>query len=138
MGEVEKSEGRGFEIAIAATVLFLASRLAFTFRARREMGERDDWTCQETGKQFKDGWMMQAAHYPDEHQSAPDEDISKGRMLSTEAHILEELRRGNMNGARGLWGDQTIRTYAWMKENDCIDEKKPFSYYVNLSNSIEP
>lgn len=123
--------------------ILLASTLAFTYRARREILERDNYTCVETGKQWREGWNLNASHYPLEHKRGPDPDPSAGRTLSVESHIIEEIQRGNMWGARKLWENQTIRNYDWIAEKAGVsrdqlnavhillhDEKEPFEYYL--------
>lgn len=122
---------------------------AFTLETRKEIGKRDRWTCQISGKQFKDGWMLQAAHYPTLHQKEWDDNPENGRMLGTEEHIIEEIQRGNIRGAKLLWQNQSVRTTEWIahklgipKEEvtrDLIrehDEKLPFEEYVYIAGVL--
>lgn len=58
--------------------LLVATGLAFSKLARYELLKRDKWTCQNDdcvgfymnmgALQYKDGWMVNGAHYPDLHQ----------------------------------------------------------------------
>ncbi len=125
-------------LGIATTALisaYLISSLAFTYRARKEIGEIHNWTCT-CGKCFHDGYHVQAAHYPELHQRGWDDNPEHGRILCTECHIVEELQRGNTYGARLLWENQTIRTIKWIQQNGGEDDKAPFEYYQQLSQEV--
>lgn len=150
---MEKPKNKNSFINRMGIMLSLAGAVALSFSAfnkwtRVEIGRRDKWTCQETGKQFRDGWMLQAAHYPDCHKDGWDDNPDNGRMLCTESHIREEIRRGNLHGARLLHKSQTVRTYEWIAKQAGVDvgdlsaniinqfdEKKPFGYYLETSDA---
>lgn len=58
-----------------------------------EIGERDNWTCQNSGETFAEGTMLHAAHYPEHHMRGHgDTDPSHGRMLSVREHMLEHIK----------------------------------------------
>lgn len=95
---------------IALTTLAV-SELAFSYGSRREIGERDNWTCQSCGKSFQQGYMVQAAHYDHDKKKKEYDNPSNGRILCTSCHIDDELKRGNKFGAMLLKKRQTIFTY---------------------------
>lgn len=98
---------------------FELSKYAFTKGARKEIGLRDEWTCQgvhgmpcvwemmdgEPAK-YKDGYWLTAAHYPSRHHKTGkgyhDPDTENGRMCCTIDHAVEEHNRGNDWGANLL------------------------------------
>ena len=98
------------ELLVGLTLLGV-SQLAFSYRTRREIGVRDNWTCQECGKSFQGGYMVQAAHYDHDRKKKNYDDATNGRILCTECHIQDELKRGDKIGARLLRRHQTIFTY---------------------------
>ena len=118
--------------------LYALSTVAFTYRARKEIMARDNWECQVCGRSWREGWHLQAAHFPDMHMSGPDNDSSNGRVLCTEDHIVEELIRGNIRGARLLHSGQTIRNYGWIDDHGGYDEKKSFGWYCMIAGYREP
>lgn len=92
-------------------------RWAFSTRVRKEIGRRDRWECQWEGgcdRSFKDGYMVQAAHY-DHDKNNPDYDNpNNGRILCNLHHAKEELERGNEWGAQrilssGIWNVHKAR-----------------------------
>lgn len=123
----------GTKLLKVATVggLLAFMNSAFTYAARREIGERDSWACQcGCGRSYQQGWMVQAAHYSEKHQKAWDNNPRNGRIMATECHLLEEIQRGNIWGAKELWKSQTIRHYEWINSHGGQDEKEPFEYYL--------
>jgi len=40
---------------------------AFSKSVRKEIGARDKWTCVDCGRQFRDGYMVHAAHKSEHH-----------------------------------------------------------------------
>lgn len=104
------------ETLVAGLTLYAAlelSRLAFTTKARKEIGNRDNWECQglygtscywedKTGESasHKNGYYVQAAHWPETHQSKPDKNKDRGRILCSCCHASEEMLRGNQWGAK--------------------------------------
>lgn len=60
--------------------------LAFSIRVRKQIGNRDHWTCQDCGDKFKDGVMVHASHYNHDH-SLPSYDTSEeGRIQCIDCH----------------------------------------------------
>lgn len=109
--------------------------LQFAYNARREIGERDNWTCQWPGctRSFQKGWHVQAAHYMDEHKPGTfDTDTTAGRILCTEHHLKEHIEAGDIRSARLLWEGQSVRTYSWIKQHGGHDQKHSFEHYVEL------
>lgn len=138
--EYEQTQQRcGIRGAVLGLVgLYALSTLAFTYRARKEIMARDNWECQTCGRSWREGWHIQAAHYPDLHIPEPDSNSSRGRVLCTEDHIVEELARGNVRGARLLYRSQTVRNYKWIEGHSGFDEKKTFEWYCMLAGYREP
>jgi 5-methylcytosine-specific restriction endonuclease McrA len=101
---------------------------------RRDRGECQNPTCVcqsiygERAK-FRDGFHVQASHYPALHQRGYDDNPENGRILDTTCHIIEELERGNEWGAKMLYDNHTIRNYHWLRENGGTDEKLSFDWY---------
>jgi hypothetical protein len=109
-------------ITTAATLaaLYEISNLALTRSARKEAGRRDKWTCQGLGDEpcyqaslngghpaeFKDGFMITLAHYPETHHKTGkgyhDPNPENARCLCTLCHGVEEIDRGNKNGAQKM------------------------------------
>lgn len=93
--------------------------MAFIPRIRYEILKRDRWTCQSEdcvgnylglgALDWRGGWMLNAAHYPEDHQKNPDNDMEHGRCLCVHCHIIEEIERDNHSGAGLLYEKQTIR-----------------------------
>lgn len=65
---------RTIEIVIPLTGIIYLSTAAFSIRVRKEIGKRDDWTCQheDCDKSFKGGWMVYASHIDTHDKSDPD------------------------------------------------------------------
>jgi hypothetical protein len=136
--------------AAALVGTYVLSGMAFTFGARREIGNRDNWECQsdlcigieETGhpRSFKQlapngGYHVQAAHirFPiNMHQPKPDPDTEKGRILCSCCHISEHLAAGDIRAAKLLYRNQTIRNNEWIREHG-HDEKEDFEFYQQLA-----
>lgn len=134
-----------------------AAGMAFVPWARREILKRDGFTCQADkcfgeylgiGKLgWKNGFMIQAAHYPEEHQPFPDSETSRGRVLCTTDHLLEEMTRRNWGGASLMWMGQTIRSKEWLEQhgydfqndkNLCMATMKMgFEWYVDFMEADE-
>jgi hypothetical protein len=86
---------------------------------------RDSHKCTNCGKRFHDGWNLQAAHYPEFHKNGWDNDPNHGRALCTECHLVEEISRGNINGAELLFYSQTFRTHSFIRRTGGIVIPKP-------------
>lgn len=102
---------------------------AFVPEVRKEIGRRDRWVCQGiplldgcywtpiNGKpaRFQDGYMVQAAHYPEKQKYTGkgyhDKNPEHGRCLCTVCHALEEMNNGNRRGAELLVNNNSIYTY---------------------------
>lgn len=114
---------------------------------RKEILRNDKWTCQAedcltealTGRkaQWKRGWNVQAAHYPELHQREVDYNPDHGRCLCVSCHIQEEIERGNYNGARLLHSGHTIRNTNWIEKHGGQDEKMPLEWYYDYANTDE-
>lgn len=121
--------------------------MAFVPRIRYEILKRDRWTCQNedclgmylNGKplDWRGGWMLNAAHNPEDHQKAPDNNMDHGRCLCVHCHIIEEIERGNHSGAALLYEKQTIRNKEWLQENGWVDQKPPITWYYDWVRSDE-
>lgn len=99
--------------------------MAFTYDAKKRILKRDQFTCQTCGKSRSQGWNLQAAHWPELHQKAEDNNPANGRALCTECHVIEELERGNAIGAQFLYDSQTFLTHGEILSCDGIVMKDP-------------
>ena len=89
---------------------FEISKTAFTVGTRKEIGRRDNWECKHPDcddgygqpKSFKNGWMVHAAHSPENHKrSDPEYDnTGSGNILCVDHHI-QQHRNGTALGTRG-------------------------------------
>lgn len=128
-------------------VPFIVVGMAFAKQVRYEMLKRDRWTCQngdcvgyyfgESPLCWRDGWNVNGAHYPDKHQIQEDRNIENGRCLCVHCHIIEEIDRGNDQGAMKLWQFQTIRNKEWIESNGWKDQKPSFFWYMDWSRADE-
>ena len=96
------------------------SQFAFSVGPRKEIGERDNWTCTSCGKSFAKGWMVHAAHKP-KHHSADDplyDDPKAGDIKCISCHIDQHEKGTSL----GIAGDQSAlnllrqldpRTFTW-------------------------
>lgn len=100
------------------------SQFAFSIGIRKEIGERDNWTCTSCGRSFKSGWMVHAAHKPKYHSSDdPLYDSPKaGDIKCISCHIADH----EAGTALGPAGDQSAlnllrsldkRTFEWRKKH---------------------
>lgn len=133
-------------IPIAELIGIVGIGMAFSKGVRYEMLKRDRWTCQNSecvgvymgiGElNWGRGWNVNGAHYPDMHQREEDKNINNGRCLCVHCHILEEIERGNDQGAMKLWQFQTIRSSEWIKSNGRKDQKPSFFWYMDFSRAV--
>lgn len=115
---------------VVIPIMWEMMQLQFTYSARREIGERDSWTCVNCGRSFRNGWMVQAAHFPDDHSPGQqDPNPANGRILCTGCHIIEHLQMDDYRSARLLWESMTVRTYDWIDAHGGQDEKPAFDHY---------
>lgn len=61
---------------------------AFGWKSRKKIKERDNRTCQETGRKASDGWRLDAAHYDHTHGDGYD-NPDNGRLLCVIEHLKE-------------------------------------------------
>lgn len=108
--------------------------LAFGKRSARVIGERDNWTCQNSGRRFQDGWLVHIAHYHDRTETGrPDYDNPEnGRVLTIEEHLREHIERfqeglepanafrliANTAYKGGLHTRRFYVTHPWVREID--------------------
>lgn len=120
------------KLIAVGVALYEVSQFAFTIAARKEIGARDEWTCQGLDgvctweesfgapASFKEGFMVQAAHYPEVHdktgQGYHDKDVGNGRILCVLDHAIEEIKRGNERGAQQVLRMGTF-TINYIREN---------------------
>jgi hypothetical protein len=128
--QIAKDAAPWIGVGIAA---YLMKDLAFYEATREEILMRDRGTCQGLGDygcywepayhkaaSLTLGFHVQAAHYPKlhgKHNGNP----NAGRVLCTVDHAIEELLRGNANGADFLLQNQTILAY-WYMEKEMIED----------------
>lgn len=121
MSHPERSHSQ--EILSTLSVIFgivALSQFAFSIGPRREIGERDKWTCQSCGKSFAKGWMVHAAHKPKYHDPKdPLYDTAKaGDIECISCHIAQH-EKGTALGSAGDQGALNLlqgldkRTFAY-------------------------
>ena len=135
------------KIILGGVALYEASQFAFTISARKEIGRRDNWTCQGMDGEcvyektsgytasWQDGFMLTAAHYPEQHHLSGkgynDPNPDNGRILCTLDHAMEEIKRGNDRGAQsilnmGIYHVNHIRENGIKQEYFTVKEIKLF------------
>lgn len=129
------------QLPLGEFAMLAAVGLAFSKSVRYELLKRDRWTCQNDdcvgnymdmgSLDWRRGWNVNAAHYPDLHQKEEDKNMDHGRCLCVHCHIVEEIQRGNHGGAGLLYEKQTIRNKEWLQENGWVDQKPPITWYYN-------
>jgi hypothetical protein len=85
------------------TVSILAPvALAFLREIAKEIGKRDKWTCQDCGRKWSDGWLVDVAHYPDHHRKDDPayQETTSGRVLCLECHEKEHENLGQPGSAQ--------------------------------------
>jgi hypothetical protein len=87
---------------IAAGIIGLLSLAAFSPASRRKIGERDNWTCQVTGKRFQDGWVVHMAHKNHDKSRADYDDPDNGITLAVEAHLAQHIAAKGQADTIGL------------------------------------
>lgn len=121
----EKIRSKELVVFIASLgLLSQAFFYAFSKDVRKEIGTRDKWTCQDCGKQFKDGYMVQAAHESDRHHKGHPmyNDPTSGKIRCIDCHQAQH-ERGTSLGKRGdnyavsQLKKTDRRTFAWRKNN---------------------
>lgn len=121
--------------------------MAFVPAVRYELLKRDRWTCQNENcignymdlgaLNWRRGWNVNGAHYPNMHQKEPDRNMDHGRCLCVHCHIIEEIERGNHSGAGLLYEKQTIRNKEWLHDNGWRDQKPPITFYYDWVRTDE-
>ena len=111
----------------------------------KEIYVRDGRTCQNPDCVVKrihgvhgsiyNHFNIHAAHYPNEHKDYEDDDITNGRVLDMQCHLIEELQRGNTRGARLMYSQHSVRTTQWRVLNGFKDERAPFEWYVDYAEA---
>ena len=78
------------EVALLAGLLLMGeiSRWALSRDVAYKIGKRDDWKCRETGRDFRDGWLLDMAHY-DHTRNGSYNNPERGRALCRPAHLRE-------------------------------------------------
>lgn len=97
---MSESVRMGIELGTIA-VPFL---MAFTKKVRKQIGARDQWECQDDGcdKSFKDGWMVHAAHNPDNHSKLdPEYNLPSSGSIRCIDHHQEQHELGTTLGPDG-------------------------------------
>ena len=108
----------GFSIA-SLGILCFALTTAFSTPVRKEIGQRDRWTCMDCGKKFSDGWMVHAAHLSEHHHKSDPlyDDPESGIILCVECH-LKQHQEGTSLGDKDQYAIMKLentdrRTYKW-------------------------
>ena len=132
-----------FTATAATAAMFVLPFIAFTTEVRKFIGKRDKWTCQNCGRRFRDGWMVQAAHYNHDRQSVEYNNPDNGRILCLECHLREHLEKNDIRSAqliaRHIWNNG-FHTTSWTgrrRTNIDRDREKLVSIldeYANASN----
>jgi hypothetical protein len=113
---------------------------------RREMFKRDEGTCQNDNcvcrkvygqnAQWRDGFAIQMAHYPDRHQPRVDFNPDNGRASCWAAHLIETIQTGNHRGASTMYEQFSSRSYEWIREHGFRDEKMPLQWYYDYADCL--
>lgn len=77
-----------------------ATTLAFSPDVRQKMFARDQGECQECGKRFRDGWLLDCAHFDHDHASSNYNSVDNGRVLCLEDHLKDHLEAGDTDAVR--------------------------------------
>lgn len=134
--------------------------MAFDHTAWRKIGERDHWSCMGlehkpcrlgangTPASARTGFIMNAAHERELHGIPMDRDSSRGRMLCEVHHAIEEIQRGNLEGALmllkpGIYRDEYVRKTGVRQKYLGLDEVITIMYKEQIplkdgKASIEP
>lgn len=81
---------------LLGVVIYEASNFAFSTKTRKQIGQRDNWTCQADGcddgtgkpKSFQNGWMVFAGHEKTHDRGDADyDDASSGKIHCIEHEI---------------------------------------------------
>lgn len=118
---------------LTATALGFLANSAFSTPVRKEIGRRDDWECQGEGdcshcaggrpKRFDEGWMVDAAHYPELHHKRNNplyDTPDAGRIRCIEGHIIDHERGTTLGDKADQYAIERLqerdeRTYAYRR-----------------------
>lgn len=115
----------GMQSAAALGLLWIASNLPFSKYTKKEIGRRDDWTCQadDCDRSFRDGWMVDAAHNPDKHhKSHPEYDHPESGDIRCVDHHQQQHEQGtSLRPHQDRWAADQLskrdrRTRWWRRE----------------------
>lgn len=69
--------------------------LAFSSDVARQIGERENWTCEVTGKRFQDSFLLHIAHDHDAVQRGDPnyQNPEYGRCITIDTHLQEHIDR---------------------------------------------
>lgn len=73
-------------------LLVVPVAMAFSRAVAIEIGRRDHWTCQMTGKRFQDGILVDASHRDHNRKSGYYDEARNGEILSRTAHLEQHIR----------------------------------------------
>jgi len=130
-----KKELKPLFLVSTAVGLWAISFFAFSRKIRKEIGDRDKWTCQGCGKRYEDGWMLHAAHNPNKHNSHY-RDYNKpesGSMRCIDCHIKQH-EKGTILGwkldgkAVRMLSKTERRTKTWLQQNRNSNQP-PFEFF---------
>ncbi|MHA1400166.1 MAG: hypothetical protein ACTSQE_07440 [Candidatus Heimdallarchaeaceae archaeon] len=103
------SSNRGKEfliLSLSSLGLLAISFLAFSKKSKKEIGNRDKWTCVDCHKQFKDGWMVHASHNSNSHHKGPHYDKPEsGAIRCVDCHQEQHelgTSLGELNDSRAV------------------------------------
>lgn len=77
--------------ALTVGGMALVSSFAFSRNVREVIGERDNWTCADCGKDRQHGWRLDAAHYDHDRRNSYYNIPENGRMLDLLCHLRESV-----------------------------------------------
>jgi len=79
----------------SSQILFelVAFGMAFTPAIAKEIGKQHRWTCEQTGRRFQDGWLLDMAHRDHDRSQPYYNEPRNGRPLCRTAHLEEHIRR---------------------------------------------
>lgn len=102
-------------VAYFIGVIFAASMTPFSYESRKEIGAREKWTCEDCGRRFQDGFMVDASHNchdRDENYDNPD----NGCIQCLHCHLVRHIEI--MQDEESDWSVQSVRLIAMRAYNN--------------------
>ena len=108
-----------FQIIAAVPVL----AYPFSKKIRMLIGKRDNWTDQETGESFFDGFMVHASHYFHDKLRGDYDSPANGRIQSVTSHLKYHMDHIGNAAKIGLTEAKNSRAVELLKETPTMTRK---------------